>query len=99
MQHDHNSLRIIADLLRHLGQQTEQIGTILCGDAEFVSQHYTQLQEIDAMSQRQMAIAALLESDNLEQSLRDCRLEWVAAAFRTDDSSTSCEPVGSSITG
>lgn len=99
MQHDKASLQIIAALLRHLGERTEQIGTMLCGDPEFVSQHFTQLQEIDAMSQRQMAIADLLESADLEQSLRECRLEWVAAAFSGEALSQPFEPFGRSATG
>jgi hypothetical protein len=75
-------MRIFADLLRSISERTEQIGAILCADPDFIGQHIQLLQEIDALAQRQATIAAMLEAENLEQSLQACRLEWVAEAFR-----------------
>ena len=34
------------------------------------------------LAQRQVAIAEILESEDLSQSLANCRLEWIASAYR-----------------
>lgn len=85
MPHDPATLRVFADLLRSIGERTEQIGTVLCADPNFIGEHIMLLQEIDSLSQRQVAIAEMLESDDLDQSLRACRLEWVTEAFKSSD--------------
>lgn len=75
------ALQVIAELLRTTGQLTEQIGTELCSDPYLAGKYTALLQDIDLLSQRQVALAAVLASDNLEASLADCKLEWVKSAL------------------
>ncbi len=82
MLHDRTALRVIADLLRSTGHLTEQVGSSLCQDEETAIRNLTLLQDIDLLAQRQVAIAEILESEDLSQSLANCRLEWIASAYR-----------------
>ncbi|WAC21951.1 hypothetical protein [Blastomonas sp. SL216] len=81
MLHDRTALRVIADLLRSTGHLTEQVGSALCADEQTASRNLTLLQDIDLLAQRQVAIAEILESEDLSQSLANCRLEWIASAY------------------
>ncbi|WP_152414567.1 hypothetical protein [Blastomonas sp. AAP53] len=82
MLHDRMALRVIADLLRSTGGLTERVGSALCADAEVMTRNITLLQDIDLLSQRQIALADILDSDDLAHSLSTCRLEWIASAYR-----------------
>ncbi len=82
MLHDRMALRVIADLLRSTGGLTERVGSALCADAEVMNRNITLLQDIDLLSQRQIALAEILDSDDLAHSLATCRLEWIAKAYR-----------------
>lgn len=82
MLHDRIALRVIAELLRSTGGLTEQVGSALCADAEVMQRNIMLLQDIDLLSQRQIALAEILDSDDLAHSLANCRLEWIASAYR-----------------
>jgi hypothetical protein len=82
MLHDRMALRVIAELLRSTGGLTEKVGSALCADAEVMNRNITLLQDIDLLSQRQIALAEILDSDDLATSLATCRLEWIASAYR-----------------
>jgi hypothetical protein len=79
--HDISTLQTVAQLLRSIGSRTEEVGAQLCADPHLAGKHLTLLQEIDALSQRQMALASLLEASDLGSSLQSCSLEWVQQAF------------------
>lgn len=82
MLHDRMALRVIADLLRSTGGLTERVGSALCADTDVMSRNITLLQDIDLLSQRQIALAEILDSDDMAHSLATCRLEWIASAYR-----------------
>ena len=50
----------VGAILDELGQQVEQLGTVLCGDAAFAARHVEELQAFDAIVQQQRSLAALL---------------------------------------
>lgn len=92
MLHDRSALRVIADLLRSTGRLTEQVGSALCQDVETATRNLTLLQDIDLLAQRQVAIAEILESEDMAQSLANSRLEWIASAYRPANGTSGVTP-------
>jgi len=71
----------IARELKTLAGEIEMLGVDLCCDAQLVGAHSTLLQAFDSICQRQVALAELIEADDLRAALNECRLDRIAALF------------------
>ena len=81
-------LAALAEVMVELGCEIEQLGAVLCTDAEIVSRHARELQAIDLIAQMQQAIAALLDADCMTCAIDEMRLEGLR------DRLCACLPAG-----
>jgi len=65
----------IAEVLAELGAEIEELGASLCRDPAFVQVHIAELQAIDLIAQKQLAIARLLLAECPKTTLDSIGLE------------------------
>lgn len=70
-------LALLADELDAARGELEQLGLALCGDPDLARRHMGELQSLDHIGQRQMAIAAILRSPDRTVAARDVALEAI----------------------
>lgn len=81
MQPDRTQLEVIALELAALAADIETIGAELCADPAVALKHGTSLQAVDAIGQRQRALAELLLADKFDDALGACNLGRVVELF------------------
>jgi hypothetical protein len=59
----------IADELENMRNETESLGTTLCGDPEIAMRHLSSLQSLDLLAQTQMALAKILRASDPSEAL------------------------------
>lgn len=82
-------LTAVAEVMCELGCEIEQLGALLCGDADVVGRHARELQAIDLIAQMQQALAALLNADCVACAVDEVRIESLRERLAV------CLPAGS----
>lgn len=65
----------IAEELEQARDEIERLGAILCSDARFMKSHMVALQALDMLGQQQLALAAILRSDDPQAAIAGTPLE------------------------
>lgn len=81
-------LAALAEVMVELGCEIEQLGALLCADAELVGRHARELQAIDLIAQMQQALARLMDADCMTCAIDEMRLEGLR------DRLGNCLPAG-----
>lgn len=71
----------IASELRSIAGALEDLGGRLCSDEAVIARHLEALQAIDALSQRERALADLVEAHDREAALENCPLHDLSSAM------------------
>jgi hypothetical protein len=78
-------LTAVADVLDELGHEIEQLGTALCRDPAFAARHISELQAIDHIAQKQLALAVLMRADCPANALAIMGLDCLRMRLTTPD--------------
>lgn len=65
----------IANELECMREEIERLGAILCSDPALVERHVSALQALDMLGQQQLALAAILRSENPHDAIGGTPLE------------------------